>query len=367
MQLDFHYYATYCAAFLAGYNHDESCDIAYSAQFVDCCTSTYLKKIDGSQKATTTQTQIELVNSKTDFIGLQYITRIWASFHFLPHDLYSKIRASKSYKDRYHLICMPNGALVKDTVELAKDKSLQAVGVAMHVLADTWAHSGFCGTPSLVINNTNRWFYEILPDKSERHISLVSSTSVKDDPDKGVYTGSLYQPSELSIMNLGHGRCGHLPDYSYARYKYLPAWGNYNERIKDNPSDYYHAFAQMVYAMKYLRGNISEFETDKYDFDGIAAYKGEIMRIIEERRTDASADWKAFGESLSGCIIPDFDVNAYTKEFISDKDKISRKKTFLGLFIKAAVSHKSMVTNRIFKSRNLLAGFSRDYKVTDDN
>ena len=32
MQEDFHYYATYCAAYLAGFNHKESMDICYSAQ-----------------------------------------------------------------------------------------------------------------------------------------------------------------------------------------------------------------------------------------------------------------------------------------------------------------------------------------------
>ena len=49
----------------------------------------------------------------------------------------------------------------QDTVELAKGRSLQAVGIAMHVLADTWAHQNFAGTPSLVINNTNFHFFAI--------------------------------------------------------------------------------------------------------------------------------------------------------------------------------------------------------------
>ena len=45
MQEDFHYYATYCAAYISGYSHDESLDIAYSAQFVDQCSRTLLAKI----------------------------------------------------------------------------------------------------------------------------------------------------------------------------------------------------------------------------------------------------------------------------------------------------------------------------------
>ena len=35
MQLDFHYYATYCAALLAGYTHEEILEICNSAQLED--------------------------------------------------------------------------------------------------------------------------------------------------------------------------------------------------------------------------------------------------------------------------------------------------------------------------------------------
>ena len=50
------------AAFLAGYDHKESLDIAYSAQFVDECTRTLLSKVKGPSSAATTQSQIELAD-----------------------------------------------------------------------------------------------------------------------------------------------------------------------------------------------------------------------------------------------------------------------------------------------------------------
>ena len=164
MQKDFHYYATYCAAFIAGYSHEESLDIAYSAQFVDLCSRTLLSKLKAPLSAATTQLQLELMNARTDLVGLQDITRIWASFHFLPGDLRAEVpNAGRMYRNKYRLICRPNGELLVDTVELAKGGSLQAIGIAMHVLADTWAHTYFAGTPSLVINNTNNYFYELFP------------------------------------------------------------------------------------------------------------------------------------------------------------------------------------------------------------
>ena len=361
MQMDFHYYATYCAAFLAGYSHKESLDIAYSAQFVDHCSRTLLARIKGPQEAATTQMQLEMMDARTDPVGLQDITRIWSSFHFLPRDLYAvREGCSKRYLNKYRLICGPNGDLVKKTVELAKGRSLQSVGIAMHVLADTWAHSNFAGTPSLVINNTNYVFYELFPDGegySEKHIKFIHKTSTPDDLTNSIYTNSLYQRSENTIMNLGHGRAGHLPDYSFARYKYLPAWGEYEEIIKDNPSDYMKAFTQMIYAMKYIRGSKQSFEIDIYDEEAVMPWYDRIRTILEKRQLIAIDDWKAFGCELSGEQVSDYSIDAYFREY-TDSSKNERDNSFLGKFIKGAALHKGMVVNEIYRSGNMLAGIS---------
>lgn len=364
MQKDFHYYATYCAALLAGYSHTESAEICYSAQLVDCCSKTLLEKLKAPKAAATTQLQLELANAGTDMYGLQDITRIWSSFHFLPYDLNADIgRSTRLYRNKYRLICKPNGKLLPDTIALAKGKGTQAVGIAMHILADTWAHSGFAGTPSLVINNTNPYFYELLPDAdgfTERPVRFRHNPGAADDPEKGYYTSSIYQGSETSIMNLGHGRAGHLPDYSFIRYKYLPAWGNYAEIIKDNPSDYYHAFCQMVYALKYLRGDFPVFETGTYDTEAVSPWREEIQQILMKRQLDACADWKALGEKISGRNLEDFDPEKYQAEYLDSAEE-EKDKTFLGAFFIAAMAQKSMVTNKIYKSGSLLAGFSIDY------
>lgn len=363
MQKDFHYYATYCAAYLAGYSHQESLDICYSAQYVDWCSATLLSKLKAPRAAATTQLQLELMNARTDLLGLQDITRIWSSFHFLPYELYPKLtKRFKAYTDKYALICNVNGDLVVDTVKLAKGRSLQAVGVAMHVLADTWAHRYFAGTPSLVINNTNYYFYELLGtgrDVQERRITFRHNASAPDDLERSIYTNTIFQSSERSIMNLGHGRAGHLPDYSFIRYKYLPAWGEYGAIVKNNPSDYLNAFCQMIYAMKYLGGVEPDFVKSRYDTEAIAPWEAEIKEILTRRQLDACADWRALGERMSGETIEDFELEKYEQEYL-DAPKDGKDDTFLGKFILAAIAQKSMVTNRIYKSGNLLAGFSVD-------
>ena len=366
MNSDFHYYGTYCAAIIAGYAHEEALEIGYSAQLVDHCTRTWLKKIDGPESAATTQLQSELISARTDPAGLQDITRIWSSFHFLPHDLYAPVpKGSRRYKDKYRLICGPNGDLLKKTIQIAgKRNTLQAAGIAMHVLADTWAHTYFAGTPSLVINNTDYNFFELKKEHGHlRRVPIVfgHNPAAKEDPQTGAYTGSLYQANENSIMNLGHGRAGHLPDYSFIRYAYAPSWDRYDEIIKDNPRDYMHAFAQMVYALKLLHEESDAFETDTYAWEEIRPYAGRIRGILEERRTDDSEDWKAFGEELSAEPIPAFSLEPFELEFLSASFNVQKLLASApGRFFTAAIDQKAMLVNETARSGSQLAGRAQE-------
>ncbi len=362
MNKDFHYYGTYSAAILAGHSHEDALRIARSAFFVDLCTKPILNSVGAPIEAATTMLAMEMADAGSDILSQQDVTRIWASFHFLPYDLYSKRQGcGKKYMAKYHLICKPNGDLLVETVNQVRGKSLEATGVAMHILADTWAHQNFAGTPSRVINDTNYHFYEILPDGSERPVRFRSNPAAPDDPENGIFTNSLHQNKETSVMNLGHGRAGHLPDYSFMRYKYLPAWADYEEFIKDNPSDFMHAYCQMVYAMKVLKGDGETFEKDIYDTEAVAPHKEKIEEILLKRQLDSCEDWKTFGESLSKQEIPDFTLEDYQKEY-REAPEGKKDDTPMGRFVLAALAQKSMVTNRVYKSGSLLAGVTADYK-----
>ena len=63
---------------------------------------------------------------------------------------------------------------------------------------------------------------------------------------------------------------------------------------------------------------------------------------------------------VSGCEIEEFDIYKYRDEYVNAEaeDKVL---TYLGKFTLAAMAQKSLVTNRIFKSGNRLAGRSIDY------
>lgn len=365
MNSDFHYYATFCAAFLAGYTAEECRNIAWCAQFTDCCSTTFLTRVRGPKEAATTQLQLELANARTDLIGLQKITRIWASFHFLPGDLTAEVSGGKFYRDKFRLICNVNSPLLKETINLAKENGTEAAGLAMHVLADTWAHRFFAGTPSLVINNTNYHFYELITENGglrERKVTFRHNPSAPDDLDRGIYNNTVMRLGESAIMNLGHGRAGHLPDYSFMRYRYMPAWGNYTVVTKNNPSDYMRAFRQMVYALRCIRGAEGEFCLCRYDTGAVDPWASEIKSILTKRRPDASEEWKALGLRLSGFELPGFNISEYEQEYISAQGD-GKDDTVLGRFFMAALRQKSMVTNKIFMSGNPLAGISVDYAL----
>ena len=53
--------------------------------------------------------------------------------------------------------------------------------------------------------------------------------------------------------------------------------------------------------------------------------------------------------------IPDFDLKKYQEEYIKAENK---EDTFLGKFFTAAIAQKTMVTNKIHESGNMLAGYS---------
>ena len=373
MDRSFHYYGTYCAAFLAGYSHEESLEICYSATLVDHCSKTFLSRIGGPPSAATTQLPGEMGQARTDPIGIADTTRIWAAFHFLPRDLYAPVnRGGRKYRNKFRLICGPNGDLVEDTVNLAQNKGTQAAGLAVHVLADTWAHRYFAGTPSLVINDTNRFFVELVPASNgqvngtktftERPVKFRHNPAAKDDLDAGLYTNTVHSFSENAVMNLGHGRAGHLPDYSFMRYRYVPAWANYEEVLKDNPAEFYQAFCQMVYALRCLREAHDPFKKETYDTDIVAPHEQTIRDILETRqhKEEACESWRAFGQSLSGCEIIDFDLNAYEKEYL-DAPADAKGETYLGKFILAALAQKGMFVNRVWSSGNPIAGRSIDY------
>jgi hypothetical protein len=131
---EFHYDVIYFLAAHSGFSPDEAQTIAYSSQFTDDNQRQY--DIEG-YKNYVSQT-LNILKPKDELI------RIYPAFHFMPGP-----KPEMHLKDgRLHMLQVEPGndnamAMLKTAFELG---DLYRVGVAVHVLADTFAHQGFTGT-----------------------------------------------------------------------------------------------------------------------------------------------------------------------------------------------------------------------------
>lgn len=266
MNLDFHYYATYHAARIAGFEEWQAQEIANSAQMVDELTPALVneRKLKAEDYTITCQDVTDNVLDEFHMLSdeygetLQKIRKVWVPFHFLPGNLpneqirveylgkkdwagikYQETGAARDKRD-FQCMCCPNSKLVtemiRDTVEVAKREEgkgkfdiLQLIGIRMHVLADTWAHQSFVGSPNYWINDVS----DVQSGETEIKHNWTSTPGA----------------SNYEITYLGHGRIGHLPDYGYAQYSYLPKWSSVKIEV-NNEQRFLSAFDQMVKAMK---------------------------------------------------------------------------------------------------------------------
>lgn len=260
MELNFHYHGTYTAAVAAGFSPGDALVIARAAQYVDDCSG---ETVQGTG-------QLILGNLLDTIPGrnqdIQTVLNIWPVFHFLPGDF----AAIRTYVNPLlldgrkphlqlapQLICGTESAMTAAIVQGARNdyvnsqdqtKSLQRVGLTMHVLADTFAHQGFAGIPLSLVNE----------------VASVRRAEPGGELEKKRYYPFSYSPafSSVSFGYLGHGRIGHLPDQPGETFTYKAAWRNAARDgwiTRYNPLEFYCAYLQMKEAMEYISGNRSSF------------------------------------------------------------------------------------------------------------
>lgn len=163
MQKDFHYDVMYVLAQWAGYSAHDSYIIAYSSQFVDdAAEEGTIAFDDGSYYSiiSSSHATYDFIHN-TDEISNKLA---WLPFHFLPGNcgLPRGEGEDRDVVDR--LICQPNSYVAQDMVchclNLTNGRrTLQRLGITLHVYADTWAHQGFCG----VVRDKNKvkWLHHV--------------------------------------------------------------------------------------------------------------------------------------------------------------------------------------------------------------
>ncbi len=301
MNKDFHYEGTYAAACLAGFSPEEAGKIAWAAQTVDECTESKLKKhydklmcwdpvFTCQETSEIAFAEGHILSDETDG-ALCRLRKIWMCFHFLP----GNIRGQTYYTESPELagerdmrdflcLCQPNGDLVREIAQHMVDEYREGeqakellikIGLIMHVIADTWAHQNFAGTPNAKINDVSE-FSNVKPPSS-------SITGYDGSHTPGV--GTTY-----SVSYLGHGRAGHNPDYGCLTYRYKAAWCK-EKIVRDGPKTFCEAFGQMVYVLKSIK------EGTAIDLNAQPEAEGQpwfdiVKAIVSVPFADQSAVWR---------------------------------------------------------------------------
>lgn len=243
MMSDFHYECIRVLAHRAGFDAAESEILAYASQYTDHATEHKPIQVKNLPLEARPQIVRGLFNPVcTAHEALQYVTqwksqdaqrKVYISFHFVPPSAYST-------KAPFDFIVQPDSELVRHWVTQALDDCATATegsatrlscliraGIALHSLADTWAHQGFSG----------RW-----------------SPSDNDVQERQVWTNGQWQslPLHASMVldaapDVGHAEVGEMADDGALRFRYRRA-SNRVLVVRDNPTEYLQA-AGTIYAL----------------------------------------------------------------------------------------------------------------------
>jgi len=141
MNIEFHYYITKYLALEAGFDPEESEIIAYSSQYVD--NNSHIFKIHTPEKEI-----YENYISQTYNIlkPKNQLLRIYLLFHFLPGDpTSSKVRRRDG---KMHLLITSPASIHAEEIfyDSSQYSNLYNMGIASHMMADTFSHQNFLGT-----------------------------------------------------------------------------------------------------------------------------------------------------------------------------------------------------------------------------
>ncbi|MEY8353900.1 DUF6765 family protein [Lachnospiraceae bacterium 54-53] len=371
MNLDFHYYATYLAACYARFSPEQALVIARSAQMVDDLTLDFLdtyhlrdKTQPVDRQAVTCMSMAELGSYFLQSVPwtnrqMQRFVEVWMAFHFPPGNDKGQIRyegaaeqknmgwvMQKEELEAFRLLCLPCSGTIKAYIDdLRRWKKepffLQLLGIRMHILADSWAHSGFLGIPLMSANEIfmekgvyvdvkGQWCRAALNDNRKLVIKdNLETLEFATTPQAVLPTGKLW----TGISYLAHARIGSLADYGAVRFKYSPFYRSGSaspELVRDNTRMFAKAFHQMVYAMNCVLN-----ETDFEPVNIPENYNDNILPLLETRKLDQSREWDALicRETGAGTPLPayspgDWAEGSRRKDFDNHVEAVKRHLEF---------------------------------------
>ncbi|KPA08936.1 signal peptide protein [Candidatus Magnetomorum sp. HK-1] len=245
MQIDIHFYGTYCLARAAGITAETAHTIATASQFVNDATSI---------KSVLIENQRCFRPVRTSFKGLPQpyherdAWRCWIPFHFLP----GNTPEVGSFEEK--IMCQKNSLIAQKVALFALDEQHHdirpyIIGITAHAYADTFSHYGFSGLPH---KHNSIQADSIILDKNHQD-TIADYLTARSDNFKDKYA------SNETHLPIGHAQAATYPDRPYLKwrlkyvYKGLRAEGLV---WRDNTADYMEAceclfYFFLEYAKKY--------------------------------------------------------------------------------------------------------------------
>ena len=222
MQIDMHYYGVYAMARLAGLRSGAARTIATASQYVDDAVEENIQHHEkGNQLApiVTAHRIIEILENR-DVNDQPFV---WVPFHFFPGN------EGKDFTER--LLCRKDSPLINELIDHYLDLherpfALALIGLAAHVYADTFSHSGFSGVSSRR-NKVDAG--SIRPKNATAPTATYLDRKLDSFFRRFGFQGGLWFNIRRAIMSdgaeiasgaLGHGAVAVLPDLPYLKWSF---------------------------------------------------------------------------------------------------------------------------------------------------
>jgi len=223
MQKDFHYCAVYVLSTEAGFRPADAATIAYASQYVDDATESEPVPLPHGQVFDTV---------RTAHIGLRSLAwgvqkKVYMPFHFLANIVRRDAPREFSYVTRPATGAKEEQAtrlFAAAVAERDPEFRLIRLGVALHTIADTFAHAGFSGRHD--------------QENDVERIAVQTTTGWRE-----CVIGSV---TDVFRPRIGHAEAMSYPDYPYLTWRYRDAQGTTVIRL--NPEIFSQA-AAFVYGL----------------------------------------------------------------------------------------------------------------------
>lgn len=223
MQQDFHYYATAVLARAAGFPEAEALTIAYAAQYVDDAQDGRDILVGNRQFSplSTANDFGRYLDSKNQEVWL----KVYLPFHFLP--------PGPIASDQDDFITQPLGKLSEPLLQsVARETDADPVfrlvrlGVALHTIADTWAHQAFSG----------RWN----PENDVLELDSINQSDSLLDVMQEAWRDLTGHAIAAIPLRVAHFQAQFWPDYPFLawRARFAAPGAGGRGHLRDNPREY---------------------------------------------------------------------------------------------------------------------------------